>query len=132
MYFEGPCKWAKIKDPDDYQGVKRWKIDQYLTKEGFKQLKESGLSLKIRQDDDGKYVSFSRSVEKEIKGEVVKFDPPKILDKELNTLDALVGNGSTVTTKIIVFDTAKGKGHRLEAVRVNELIEFIPENQGEF
>jgi hypothetical protein len=132
MYFSGPCKWAKVREPDDYQGDKKWKVDVYLNKDELKQLKASGLSLKIREDDDGKFVQFSRSVEKEIKGELIKFDPPKVLDKELNPIDSLVGNGSTVTAKIAVFDTAKGKGHRLEALRVDELIEFVPENQGEF
>jgi hypothetical protein len=36
-----------------------------------------------------------------------------------------IGNGSTVTCKISVYDTQLGKGHQLEAVRVEELVEYV-------
>ena len=127
-YFTGPCKWAKLYQPDDYKGDKRWKINVYLNKETKKLLKESGVQLKIREDDDGEFVVFSRPVERQYQDETKEFKPPKIFDKELVEIEDLIGNGSVITAKISVFDTAKGTGHRLEAIRVDNLVKY-EENQ---
>ena len=127
-YFTGPCKWAKVYQPDDYKGDKRWKINVYLNKETKKLLKESGVQLKIREDDDGEFVVFSRPVERQYQDETKEFKPPKIFDKELVEIEDLIGNGSVITAKISVFDTAKGTGHRLEAIRVDNLVRY-EENQ---
>lgn len=130
-YFTGPCTWAKLKKPDDFNGVKNWKINVYLDKKGIDELKASGLRVRPKKDDEGKlFVTFRRPVEKEIKGEIVEFDPPTLLGKENEPLDKLVGNGSVVTVKVSVFDTRMGKGHRLESVRVENLIEYTPPQEG--
>ena len=127
-YFTGPCKWAKVYQPDDYKGDKKWKVNFYLNKETKKLLKESGVQLKIRDDDDGEFVVFSRPVERQYQDEVKEFKPPKIFNKELEEIEDLIGNGSVITAKISVFDTAKGTGHRLEAIRVDSLVKY-EENQ---
>lgn len=123
-YVTGPCKWAKIKTPDDYKGDKRWKVNVYLNKETKKTVKETGVPFKIKEDEDGEYVCFSRPVEKMHKEELKTFEPPKVFDTDLNEIDDLIGNGSVVTAKISVFDTAKGPGHRLEALRVESLVHY--------
>lgn len=129
-YFTGPCKWAKVYQPDDYKGDKKWKVNVYLNKETKKQLKEAGVQLKIREDEDGEFVVFSRPVERQYQDEVKFFEPPKIFNKELEKIEDLIGNGSVITAKISVFDTAKGTGHRLEAIRVDSLVKY-EENQTE-
>lgn len=134
-YFTGPCKWAKVYDPDEYNGERKWKIDVFLNKNEIKSLKESGLKLKVKEDEEGlKFVTFSRPVVKEIKGEMVDFDPPKVLDKDHNPITDLIGNGSLVTAKVLVYNSAMGPGHRLEAVRVDNLVSYDPDaqQQGEF
>lgn len=40
----------------------------------------------------------------------------------------LIGNGSLVELNVCVFDTkTKGKGHRLEGLRILDLIEYVPQ-----
>lgn len=129
-YFTGPCKWAKVYQPDDYKGDKKWKVNLYLNKETKKLLKDSGVQLKIRDDEDGEFVVFSRPVERQYQDELKFFEPPKIFNKELEKIEDLIGNGSVITAKISVFDTAKGTGHRLEAIRVDNLVKY-EENQTE-
>lgn len=130
-YFTGPCKWAKLSTPDEFRGEKKWKLNLYLDKTTKSQLKKSGLQLKIREDEDGEYITLTRPVQKEFDDGVKDFEPPKILDKEHNPLDVLLGNGSKVTAKVLVYDSAMGKGHRLEAVRVDDLVEYTAP-EGEF
>ena len=135
MYFTGLCKWAKLQTPDEYNGEKKWKINVYLTKNEQKQFKESGLKLKLKEDDDGVYVTFSRPLEvKYPNGDVREFQAPEVIDAELNPIDTLIGNGSTVTAKVEVFDSNFGIAHRLDKVRVDNLVKYeAPElEEGEF
>jgi hypothetical protein len=131
LYFSGPCKWAKVYDPDDFNGEKKWKIDVFLNKAGLKDLKDAGLKLKVKEDDEGnRYVTFNRPVFKEIKGELKEFDPPRVLDKDGKTpITDLIGNDSIVTVKVQAYDTTMGMGHRLEAIRVDELKKYEKQEQ---
>lgn len=135
VYFTGPCKWAKVYTPDDYNGEKKWKIDVFLSKSDLKDLKATGLKLKVKEEEEtgSKYVTFNRPVVKEIKGEMVDFDAPRVLNKDKEDITDLIGNGSTVTVKVLVYDSAMGPGHRLEAVRVDNLVQYSADPQeGEF
>ena len=73
-----------------------------------------------------KFLIFRRPAEKLIKGEVVKFDPPKVWDAKNQPFDGIIGNGSEATVKVMHYDTVKGKGHRWEAIRVDKLVEYNP------
>lgn len=135
-YFTGTCKWAKLAEPDEYKGQKKYKINLYLDKAGLRKLNESEARLTVRQDDDGKYVTFSRAVSKLIKDELVEQGPPWVLQEvegeEKDFEDPTkIGNGSTVTCKVAVYDTKMGKGHTLEAVKVETLVEYNPEDRAE-
>lgn len=129
LYFTGKCQWAKVKTPDtkfNPEGV--YSIDVFLDKENLKKFNDSKMQLKLRHNDtnDEPYVTFKRADKQMIKGEIVDRGPPQLLDKDSAPLsqDTLIGNGSTVTVKVVTYDGAKGKGHRLEAVRVDDLVEF--------
>jgi hypothetical protein len=133
-YFTGKTKWPKIRPdrPDDYQGVKAWKIPVYLDKDNIKALQDAGLRMRPKKDEDGSFVTFRRPLNKEIGGKIVDFDPPTVIDKNNQPLDPkIIGNGSVVTVKISAFDTRMGKGHRLESVRVEELVEYKPDAQAD-
>lgn len=135
-YFTGTCKWAKLETPDEFKGQQKYKINLYLDKAGLRKLNESEARLTVRQDDDGKYVTFSRPVSKTIKDELVELGPPWVLEDiegEETDFDtpSRIGNGSTVTCKIAVYDTKMGKGHTLEAVKVETLVEYTPEDRAE-
>lgn len=122
-YLSGKAKWAKLFKPDEK--YKNWQIQVYLDDASMKTYDESGMTMQKKRDDDGTFVTFRRPEAKVIKDELVKFDPPSVLDTDGNKLDQLVGNGSDVTVKVIVYDTMKGKGHRLEAVKVNKLVPYV-------
>lgn len=122
-FLSGKAKWAKLFKPDDK--YKNWQIQVYLDDPSMKIYDESGMTMQKKTDDDGQFVTFRRPETKIIKEELVKFDPPTVMDTDGAKLDQLVGNGSDVTIKVVVYDTMKGKGHRLEAVKVTKLIPYV-------
>ena len=127
VYLTGKCNWAKVYKPEaEYDKSKHsWRIDLYPDDQSWELFDKAGLALKKREDKEGgKFVSFKRPTKKIIKDKIVELEPPKVLDFEGNPMTDLIGNGSDVTIKVSVYDTAKGKGHTLEAVKVNELVEF--------
>lgn len=123
-YLSGKCKWAKLRKPDDKYN--NFQLPLYLDKKSLELYNTLGLGLKVREDDEGTFVTFKRPVAKMIKTELVEFGPPKVLNADNTEFDGLVGNGSEVTAKISVYDTFKGPGHRLETVRVEKLVEYNP------
>lgn len=128
-YFSGEARWTRLVEPD--AKFKRWSLDFYPDEESWTKYRESGLELKVRddkEDKDVKYIQFSRPTEKLMKGKVETFDPPEVLDGNNKPLmgNTQIGNGSLVTCKVIIYDTPKGKGHRLEAVRADRLVPYIP------
>ena len=123
FYLSGTAKWAKLKKPDPK--YKRWTIDLYLDEASKAVFAESGMQLARKTNEDGtSYHTFGRAEQKLIKNELVNFDPPTVIDAEGNPFDKNVGNGSHVTIKVSVYDTVKGKGHRLDVVRVNRLVPY--------
>ncbi len=134
LYFTGKCQWAKLAKPDtkfDPAGV--YAIDVFLDKDNLKKFNDSKMQLKLRHNEtsDEPYVTFKRPDKQMIKGEIVERGRPKIVDRDDNELpgDTIIGNGSTVTVKITTYDGAKGKGHRLEGVRIVDLVEFDKGNE---
>lgn len=153
--LRGKVKWAhKLYEPDVAFGASKFKVSFYPENdEEFKKLKASGIQKKINEDADGKFIELVRDSFKTIKGEIVNFPGPTIVDAEggvivdyVNTetgrrawsysnaeKDKIhrrgkpleIGNGSTVEVTVSVYDTSKGKGHRLEEVKVLDLIEYI-------
>lgn len=126
VYLTGICNWAKLLEPD--KKYKYWGLDLYPDAQSLDKLKKSGAQLELRTDKEGKgpFVKLRRVQQKLIKSELVKNDPPNLLDHDNKPLpqETLIGNGSKVTCKIEVFDTVKGKGCNLVTVRVDELVEY--------
>lgn len=129
-YFKGKCNWARL-----YEGMEDEKFGHYgidFFPEDNEAFKATGVQLQPRENEDGEvFYKLRRNPEALIKGEVVKFGPPKVVDKDNESFDKLIGNGSTVTVKIGVYDTRKGKGHRLESVRVEDLVVYEKDEEGE-
>ncbi len=119
--FDGTCKWAKLDVPDEkYQ---KYQIDVYLDSENRQIFDNSGLQLKVKEDEGGEFVTFRRPVKSLMKGELKEWGAPKVtlLGKPYS---GKIGNGSYVKVEVSVYDTVKGPGHRLESVDVEELIEY--------
>lgn len=126
IYLTGTVKWAKVRTPDEKYND--YKINLYPDKNSLTLIKESGVQVQPKEDEDGMYYTFRRKHEQLIKRELKTWGPPKVLKSDNTEFEGLIGNGSGVTAKVSVFDTIKGKGHRLEVVRVDNLIEYTPDN----
>lgn len=125
-YFRGVGKWCKVQTPDKKFGF--YTLDLYLDDESLQMFKDSGLGLKLRESEDGLYIKLRREPERLIAGDVVNIGPPKVFllsGDKAEPFDGLIGNGSKIVCKVSVYDGPRGKGHRLESVGVEELVEFV-------
>ena len=149
--IKGRVSWAQVYEPDEYSGDKRWKITFYpFDGDEWETLRKSGVQLETKEDKEGgKYVTFRRSVKRLYGDDVTFFTPPVIsgavnvsyLDKatgkpvrswtkgsgieiEEKGEKTLIGNGSVIVANIAVYDTQKGKGHRLEGLKVLDLVTY--------
>lgn len=122
LYLRGKAKWAQLTKPD--KEFDNFKINVYLDDESKALFAESGLQLTPKTDEDGEYVVFRRPNYKQIKNELVHFGAPNVIDPEGRTVSELIGNGSEVVVKVVVYDSKKGKGHRLETVQVTNLVVY--------
>lgn len=128
----GVAKWAKVRTPDEEYGT--YTVDLYPTEDSWNLYNESGLKLKTRESEDGKFLTFRRKdVEYNFaKKEEVTNGPPLVYLKDKDGEyrlwpQGLIGNGSTITVAIDVYKSKKyGKGHRLERVFVDDLVVFTP------
>lgn len=129
-YFTGTCKWAKLQSPDEMYDT--FNVCLYMDEESEKAFDSSPFTMNYRTDDDGRFIRFRRAnAPKEVRGRLVHpGGKPLVMDKEGNVFDGLVGNGSNVTVKILAYPykygSKSGFGHRLEAVKINELVEYEP------
>lgn len=123
-FFSGTAKWAKIHQPDTKFGEK-YQIDLYLDPASLDLFNQSGSRSKIRQDDDGTFIKFSRNRwQKDKDGKDMDMGPPDVLSLDGKAFTENVGNGSKVTVKVEVYDSKYGKGTRLAGVRVDNLVPF--------
>lgn len=121
FYFQGTARWAKVHKPDSKYN--KYSVDLYMDEPSWSSFRKSGLQLKVREDDNGKFVKFSLAASRLVKDEVIKAKP-EVYDADNNPMTKDIGNGSKVTIKVEVFDTANGPGHRLVAIRADELVEY--------
>ncbi len=123
-YFSGMFKWAKVHQPDTKFGEK-YQIDVYLDDASLDLFNKSGSRSKVRQDDDGTFIKFSRNRwQKDNEGKDMDMGPPDVLSSNNEPFDKLIGNGSKGTVKVEVYDSKYGKGTRLAAVRVDQHVPF--------
>lgn len=127
IYLTGKAKWYQWDAT-----YSNWSIDLYPDEASLQTYRQSGLQLSQREDEDGIHIKFRRPKHKLIKDRVVEFDAPPVIDEQGEPVDKTLGNGSTVTIKVSVFDTKKGRGHRLEAIQVHELVEYVKPDNGDF
>lgn len=124
IHLHGKVNWVKAYRPDEKYD--NYSVQMYLDEASQRIFNESGLTLSPKTDKDGlRYYTFRRPETKLIKKEVVVFGPPKVYDRNNNEFSQIIGNGSTATIKVSVYDTMKGKGHRWEAIRVEDLVEYV-------
>ncbi len=86
---------------------------------------ETGCQLRAKNEDGKYWYKFRRDYSKLIGKEAVEFGPPEVINKDGEPFTESIGNGSTVTIRVALFDTAKGVGHRLEKVRVDKHVAYV-------
>lgn len=123
-FFSGVAKWTSQKLDTKYD---IYTSDLYMDESSLAAYKKSGIRVKPKEDKDGEtYYKFKRSKELTKKdGTVVTLGPPVFLNADGSVYEGLIGNGSKVTEKISTYDTAAGVGHRLEAIRIDELVLYV-------
>ena len=145
---KGKVNWAKVYEPDSYAGAERWMVDFYPADGGeWEKLQKGGLQVTPKEGPDGKFVRLRRDTKKLFKDDLIGFCPPEITgavnvhytnaagdkirqydkgDKsfKVNMVGekVIIGNGSLVIVNLALFDTSKGKGHRLEGLKVLDLV----------
>ena len=127
IYLSGTCKWAKLYELDT-KFEPKWSINLYPDEHSWEKIRKYGVPQKMREDNDGKYITLSRRLRGWVDGKETDLSPPKVLDANNNefTEQVQIGNGSGVTCKIELYKGKKGNGSRLLAVRVDNLVEYNP------
>ena len=142
VVFTGKAHWARVYEGnhDEFNGKEFYKITVELDGPGWVKFNQSGLSLKskpVSSESEELGVTFKRDLEAKsgvsAKGKAYSLGggTPRVVDKEGNEMTDLIGNGSKVEVLVNVYTISKGplkgkKGHRLEAVKVIDLIKYEP------
>jgi hypothetical protein len=128
LYLEGLAKWAMVyPGQEDTKYGKKCKIDLYFTDESLQSFKLSGSRKKLRSDDQGIYTTFTRSIDEINPQTEEPYGYPKVVSGEgadIKPFDKIIGNGSKVVLKVVVYDSKFGRGTRLEGVRVLEHVPY--------
>ena len=154
---KGTVNWAKVYDPDVAFGDEKWKIDFYpLNEAEWENFNKLGLTVRVREDNDldKTFVKLSRPVRREYQGVTVEFTSPRITDKDGSPIreyrdanndlvksypleekpemtrlgeSVLLGNGTEIELTLISYDTSVGKGHRIEELKVLDLVVYNSE-----
>ena len=126
-YFTGVCRWAKVFEPDTKYGP-TYSIEVKLDDDEYKRYRDVGCQGELSKDGQG-YLTFRRKEQMLSRaGKLMKFGPPLVIDKEGQPFDESIGNGSEVIVKVVTFETEKGVGTRLEAVKVINHVVFDKED----
>jgi hypothetical protein len=147
-FWEGFINWAKVYEPDSFNGATRWLVNFYP--EDLDQVKESGFQGEVREDENGdSWVRLRRDTQKLMGANLIKFAPPRLTGEvevkytnkltgedvyswsmmEDPTLEleqvgerVSIGNGTKVVARVAIYDTQRGKGHRLEGLEIKDLV----------
>ena len=119
---EGKAYWASITRPNTtFEPV--YQIDLAISDESAESFKREGITVK--QDDRGNIVKFKRKVSR---ADGNKNPAPRLVDSAKNSIDTLIGNGSTVKVMYKPFEWKfagkSGKSLDLQAVQVIDLVPY--------
>jgi len=132
----GTAMWAKVfphnmdKNEDFHGPGGAYTIDVIVEQEAKDEFVATGARTSPKVTDEGVAIKFKR---KHNHPSIADFGgAPQVVDADSNDWDGtLIGNGSTVEVAYTVYDTKMGKGCRLEGVRVVDLVELPPLEDGE-
>lgn len=134
--LRGKVKWAKTKIPNKFG---KWSIDIYpdaASLDKIKKLKEEpAIKNTLKKDEEGQFMTFSRDTQKLIRGKLVSFQPPTVLNDQDQPTDAAIGNGSDCDVHIEVYTFnhplhpgSHGRAARLHSIKIWNLVPFEAKN----
>lgn len=133
--FKGKLSYAKLVVPDEYKGVKKWKVCLHPDPKDIPKIQATGISTHLKDENEassgvaGKFFQFNRPTTIMVQGTETPLDPPRLLDTEGEEFEFEegigIGNGTTATVLVTVYDTKSfGKGCRIDAVKIHDLVEY--------
>lgn len=134
--FTGKAYWARVYEGnhDEYGGKEFYKITVDMDEESVAKFLKSGLKLQLKESEETEeesVVTFRRDihpktgVDKKGRKWSLGGGPPLVTDEDGEEITDLIGNGSEVEVKVERYPSKIGKyGHRLEAVRVIDLVKY--------
>jgi len=151
VYLVGPVKWAKVFEGNRSMGTEKYPVaegGQYeisvgLLKEdtdyikGLNRLYEGKVYKKLDKnylpgDHKLTYFTFKRKHDhrKKSGATIIEWSgPPSVVDSEGDDWDCgLIGNGSVCTVRLMVTESNGRNFVRLEAIRVEDHIEYVNED----
>jgi len=130
MVYEGIAYWASITTPNT-RFEPKYTIDLVIDDGIADQLRADGITVKDK--DEGATITIKRLVNG-TNGMIRR--APKLMDKNKNELDCLVGNGSKVKVQAKPWAVERNgqtfKGLELQAVQVLDLVQFSSGDGDEF
>src|SRR5882672_5174836 len=109
--LKGKISWHNLVHPDEEQ---KWKCTLYPDAESLAKingLKEEGLLNSLRKDEQGYNMTFTRYRQKTIKGKIILFEAPAVLDKDGKPTEGMgIGHGSDVAIKLQIYKYNKPGG----------------------
>jgi len=125
-YLSGTTKWCSQKLDTKFPDSHKYNLDLYLDAASQASYKSTGIRVRAKEDKEGEtFYKFSRGEKLTKKdGTEVILGPFPFLNADGTPYTGLVGNDSKVTVKISTYDTAAGLGHRVEAVRIDDLVKY--------
>ena len=138
VFLKGKLKWCRVHQPNKFG---KWATDIYLSGDDLEKVRElqsQGMKNVLKKDEDGYYTTFSRPTSKELRGKIIGYAPPEVLDgsqilpdgSNPPLRDVLIGNGTDATIKLEVYEhrvpgtDKKAKAARLLSIRVDNLVPF--------
>lgn len=110
----------------------KWSVTIYpdnSSLEKIRELQADGLKNVLKKDEDNQYyISFHREPTKMMRGKLVAFTAPKVIDKAGQPMDgSLIGRQSDVTVRLEVYRNPPGGMYRYvaarwDSLRVNDLV----------
>lgn len=111
-----------------------WSVTIYPDQKSLdiiRDLQAEGLKNVMKKDDDGYFMQFKRDPSKVMRGKVIAFTAPKVVDAEGKLFDGnKVGWGSDAIVRLEVYTHAvpntqkRAKAARLDSIKVVNLIPF--------
>ena len=80
IYLSGKIAWAHLFEPDEFNGVKKWKINFYPDAKSFDKIKEAGIKRHVKNDEMGRYIKLDRGTFIETKKGRQELDAPRVID----------------------------------------------------